>query len=271
MKIALVYFSATNNTAKIAEVIKKQLDQNNTTITEYNITDFEIRNNNIDFAEYDGVIFGFPIYAWRVPSIVRDWIGALDGKATKAGIFFTYGGVHVGAAHSDTIARLKKQNFKVLLSGEFLGKHTFSNTGWDILLDRPNKADFEVAEQFASSLIQKFTDDDSKELTPEPSIMSDRQLDKMENVLKIAVKPPSRKGKECSRCRTCEDLCPTKAMNAENGEADASLCIRCLRCLINCPENALEMDDLTKQQDFIKQSNQLSKGVLDAKKSKIIP
>jgi len=92
----------------------------------------------------------------------------------------------------------------------------------------------------------------------------------LEKMVNAALPPPSRKGKECSMCRTCEDLCPTQAMNADSGEADKTLCIKCLRCLINCPDEVIVMDDLSKQQEFIKQSNKLTKEVLDSRTSKII-
>jgi len=46
----------------------------------------------------------------------------------------------------------------------------------------------------------------------------------------------------CIGCRTCEKICPVKAIGFENQKlvVDYSLCTRCMKCAESCPANALE-------------------------------
>lgn len=44
----------------------------------------------------------------------------------------------------------------------------------------------------------------------------------------------------------CEEQCPSGAMDAEKGEVDKDKCILCLQCVQNCPDEALEVGDMSK-------------------------
>ena len=113
MKIALIYFSPTNNTANMAKYIKEKLANfdKNTQVDEFNITSHSKRQQNLNIDEYDAFFFGFPIYAWRAPKLARDWLQTLDGRNKKCSVFFTYGGVDPGAAHYNIKQILEDQNF----------------------------------------------------------------------------------------------------------------------------------------------------------------
>ena len=69
-------------------------------------------------------------------------------------------------------------------------------------------------------------------------------------------------------CRTCEELCPSQAMNADLGEADNEKCLRCLKCLDNCPDNVLEIQDMSLLSEFILNANNLTKDELERRTSK---
>ena len=268
MDLALIFFSATKNTALIGKTIKQTLIKLNVNIDEFDITNYEIRQKEFDFGKYDGIILGAPVYAWRAPEIVREWIKTLEGKGTLCATFFTYGGVASGATHIDTFSLLKEQNFKVVASAEFLGKHTFSNVDWELMKDRPNQEDLEISEKFAEKVIQKFSKAQPAILEL-PDSLPERKLNRMTKTARRAIPPPGRNGSECSLCNTCEEVCPTHAMNAEKGEANPELCIRCLRCYIHCPDEALKMPSLLKQFQVIKTMNDLTEEVLENRRSKI--
>ncbi|MHA1488901.1 MAG: EFR1 family ferrodoxin [Promethearchaeota archaeon] len=270
MKIALIYFSCTNNTAEIATVLKTQFKQLNAEVDEYDITNYIQRQNKnlIDVTSYDSFIFGFPVHAWRAPRLIRDWLITLDGKGKKSSVFFTYGGISLGVAHYNVKQILDNQNFKLVSTAEFLGKHTYNLGGWKSMQNRPNQSDFDVARKYALLTYKRFIGKDTAMVQFEKPKFSEETIEKIEQS-PMAISPPSREGQECSLCRECENLCPTKAMNSETGKANRNKCIRCFRCFINCPDNALKIKDLSHLFQLVLKKNKLTEDGLKNKKSKI--
>ena len=245
-KIALIYFSPTGNTANMAKFILKKLRilEKNLQVDEINITNYSERQCKIDIDQYNALFFGFPVYAWRAPKLVRDWLLTLDGKGKKCSVFFTYGGVDSGASHYNIKRILEEINFQLVSTAEFVCKHTYNCGGWKVMENRPNESDFNVAEEYIEKTYKKFIDDDNGIVQVENPNISERILLRLEKDVNKVLKPPSREGEDCSLCRTCENLCPANAMDSDLGEADPNICIRCYRCFITCPDNTLKIEDL---------------------------
>jgi ferredoxin/flavodoxin len=250
LKVLIVIFSATGNTAKMGEVIQDELSQLGADIEIKDITPLENRKEPLDLTPYHAVIFGCPIHARRAPRIVREWLDTLDGREKLCATFFTYGGFKTHPTHFSTREILKNRGFDFVSSAEFPAKHSFNLGGWSAMENRPDESDFGVAREFARQTYKRFAGEDSgrpgefdkSELTPE-------QLDKGEKITfsKIITQLPTRRGADCSLCMICEELCPTRAMNAETGEVkEKDKCIACLRCIDNCPEDALTINDLNQ-------------------------
>lgn len=248
MKIAIVCFSGTGNTAKIGEVIKEKLIGLGSEVDEYDITSYESRTRKIDFDTYQAIVFGMPIHSCRAPRVVREWMTTLNGKGRKCGMFFTYGGFGVHPSHYSTRDILRTQNFNVVSSAEFLGAHTYNiGDGWRAMIGRPDNSDFELAAEFAQKTYERFTGADTGILGDlEKSDMTEEFLDMIEGFrFKVVSELPNRNGEECSMCMTCEDLCPTQAITAESGVADQSKCICCMGCVDNCPDGILKTNDFS--------------------------
>jgi flavodoxin/Fe-S-cluster-containing hydrogenase component 2 len=268
LNIALFYFSGTGNTEKIGEVILNELTKLNVKVDIFNITSYKQRQRNYDLSPYNAIIFGFPIYAWRAPKVVREWLKSLDGQQKQCATFFTYGGVSVGAAHYNIKKILEKINFILIGSSEFPGKHTYNLAGWDLLEKRPDETDFEIAKEFARRILKKFKQKITSTIQIEDPMIPKKLIERLENRDNTLPKP-SRRGKDCSMCRTCEEFCPTMAMNADTGEADNLKCIRCFGCIKNCPDNVLEIDDMSRISEFILNANNLTKDEIEGRISKI--
>jgi len=271
MKLLLAYFSATGNTAQIANTVKEQLTELNVEIDEFNMTSYFSRQKNIDLDHYDAAIFGFPVYYNRAPRLAREWLQTLDGKGKKCATFFTYGGIRVHPSHYSTRQILEKQNFEVVSSAEFLGAHTFNLAGWEAIENRPNQSDFDIAREYTLKTYKRFINEDHGRLGElEKGEFNEEQLDEKEDFkFKIITQFPTRDGKECSMCRTCEEQCPTQAMNAEEGSANKDDCIVCLRCVANCPDKALKINDLSKIFKMVLQRDNTTKELIAEKTSKI--
>ena len=123
MKVLILYFSATGNTAKIAKVIEEKFKEEGVRVTMSDITPFGERQRKIDFEPYQAVVFGAPAHSRRAPRVVRDWLRTLDGQGKKCSMFFTYGGFGVHPSHYSTRQILKEQNFIVVSSGMDVAEH----------------------------------------------------------------------------------------------------------------------------------------------------
>ncbi len=270
MKILITYFSATQNTEKIARHTGQTFTTLGAEVTMRDITPPENRvplNTN----DFDCVVFGAPIHSWRAPRVVRDWMNTLEGKGKKAAMFFTYGGFGVHPCHYTTRKILEDANFTVVSSAEFPGAHTFNLGGWEAVADRPGEPDFAVAEEFARKTYRRFTGEDTG--VPgefEKTAFTDEFLDSIESYrFKALTQLPTREGRECTMCMVCGQKCPTGAMNPVTGEADSDTCIACLACVHHCQENALKINDMTGIWEAKLEMEKLTREDLDRKQSKI--
>jgi flavodoxin/ferredoxin len=271
MKVLILYFSATGNTAKIAKVTEEKFKEEGFGVTMFDITALAERQTKIDFEPYQGVVFGAPTHARRAPRIMREWLRTLDGQGKKCSMFFTYGGFGVHPAHYSTREILKEQDFIVVSSAEFLGAHTFNLGGWKAVEDRPNELDFKVAKDYVELTCKRFTGEDDSILGElEKTEYTEEQLDSAETFrFKKVTQLPTRGGEECSLCMECEELCPTGAMKAESGEADKEECITCLACVSNCPEKALKINDMSDSWSRKLANEKVTEETMQDRKSKI--
>jgi len=246
MKILIAYFSATNNTFKMAKYMNDILLNQKYQVFMLDLSKKENRVK-IDLTIYDAVIMGFPVYSVRAPRICREWIKLLDGKNKKCSVFFTYGGFAKDPAHYYIQKLLKKQNFIVVSTAEFLAAHTFNKSGWKALSQRPSNKDYKKAEEYLDKTIKRFLGID-KEILKEfqKPIYSEEQLDQAEKFrFSIITELPNRGNNKCSMCGLCEKKCPTNAMDFKKGFPNRDKCIACFKCIEVCPDNILVTNDIS--------------------------
>jgi len=209
IKILIVIFSATGNTAKMAEVIQEELKQLGADIEKKDITSYDDRKDPLDLTPYHAVIFGFPIYARRAPRIVREWLDTLDGQGKLCATFFTYGGFTVPPTHFSTREILKNRGLDLVSSAEFLAKHTFNIGGWSAMENRPNESDFGVARKFAKQTYKRFAGEDPGRPDEfDKSELRQEELDEGEKMPFLAITQlPSRMGADCSLCMKRKMYC----------------------------------------------------------------
>jgi flavodoxin len=82
MKILILYFSGTGNTAYVADYIKARL--NGGDIDLVSMEHFKKESA----ANYDALIFGFPVYDCRMPLFVREYLKDMATVKTKALFLF---------------------------------------------------------------------------------------------------------------------------------------------------------------------------------------
>jgi ferredoxin/flavodoxin len=273
LKIAIVYFSGTHVTKSYAEIIYEHMTENGFQAGLIDITPFSARRTPLPADDYHGFVFGFPVYADFLPSVIDVWLPTLGGSGKPCVVFVTYGGRTSGHAHFHACSLLHQAGFLVQLSAEFLGRHTFNLAGWDMLPDRPNQEDFTVAREFAGLAVKRFNHPDPQGLTLQKPDSFDSALHEMRN------RPPAKERKwtnpmrlfKCSLCGACESQCPTQAMDHRTGLSDPVKCIECLHCMYICPDKALKADDHMESfyPSFLKECN-LTAELMSQKQSRII-
>jgi ferredoxin/flavodoxin len=274
LNIAVIYFSATNVTATYAKTIQKKIEELHARADLINITSFESRHRGLEMDVYDGVIFGFPVYADLAPSVVNDWLATLDGKGKKCAMFFTYGGRTTGYAHFHTMQLLSKANFHVEFSAEFPGPHTYNIAGWTALTDRPSDDDLLVARNFSQLAVERFA------VIETSSFKLQKPFGYIQAIgfrINVPIKTergwtnPTRMGDVCDHCLLCETECPVNAFDAETGLSDYETCISCMHCVYICPNHAIRADEGMKgaYQNFLADFH-LTQEMMSAKKSHLI-
>lgn len=244
MKIALIYFSPTQNTKRIADVISKEISSK-CEISQYNITSYYDRQKRYDFSAYDAFIFGSPIYAGKPPLIFRSWLKELNGNNRKTGIFFTYGGISTGIAQYTMVNLLRERGFTCVSAAEFLAKHTFNAGGFKLLESKPNEEEFKFAREFADHTFEKFSGKFNVKLKidePHNGINKDKE---MEGRAKAMIETPSIISERCTECKVCFESCPSNSIREDLSAINGETCMRCFSCFQKCPENAIKVPDLT--------------------------
>ena len=272
--IGLVYFSATGVTKACAEVIRDELLRLGCEAELVDVTSFAARSVDFSIDRFDGLIFGFPVYADFAPSVINEWIPTLDGRGRRCATFFTYGARTTGYAHFHTKLLLENAGFCVQFSAEFLGRHTFNVAGWRVLPDRPDEQDFAAARQYAALAIERFSEDIPTPFHLQKPFRYGMTIEQLENREKRTERGwcnPVRVGETCSMCRRCETECPNQAFDADTGLSDPAKCIECMHCVYICPDGVLGVDErMEGVYEVFLEDWHLTEEIMRAKKSKII-
>ena len=272
-KIALVYFSATNVTHTYVQIIREGLLDQGCTVQAFNVTAYASRQNPLSYDGFNGIIFGFPVFSDFAPTVINNWLPTLDGQGKKCALFFTYGGRTTGYAHFHTKLLLEQAGFHVLLSAEFLGRHSFNVGGWRILPERPNGEDFAVAREYVALAIESFSQDTPAVFRLQKPFGYNQVMASLEDRQEITERHwrnPLRIAEGCSMCRDCETECPTQAFDADTGLSNPRTCIGCMHCVYICPDQALKVDDMQGVYTAFLSNWQVTEEMMNAKKSRII-
>lgn len=175
-KVAIIYWSKTGNTQKVAETIKEALA---TADVEVHMATVE-QAGEMDWYDYDLVCLGFPSYNWHPPAPVDSYLKQMFAryrkeKRVQAGapqipgkhalIFCTYSGPHTGLDEATPAGDYAGQFFahvglnvlaKWYIVGEFHGSLENSTLGrLGDIRGRPNEQDLEQVRQDTLEILRQ--------------------------------------------------------------------------------------------------------------------
>ncbi len=176
MRSAILYWSRTGNTEKVALAIKEGLEAAGVDVV---FTRTE-EADDIDFFRYDLVCVGFPSYRWHPPRPVDDFLrakhreyrcqgrvktGAPKVPGKHALIFCTYSGPHTGIKEAIPAGLYVGQFFEHLgftvldqwyIVGEFHGSLEKSTRGrLGDIRGRPNEEDLDEVRRRVARLLER--------------------------------------------------------------------------------------------------------------------
>jgi len=176
MRSLIVYWTATGNTAKVAQSIHQALTTHSTTVDTVTVAEAQ----DIDWLDYDLVCLGFPSHGWQPPEAVREYLsnrfavyrkrglvraGAPRRRGKQAIIFCTYSGPHTGLAEAIPAGKYAAQFFdhlgfrildEIYVVGEFHGREDLNTKGrLGDIRGRPDTADLAHVARRVSRLVTR--------------------------------------------------------------------------------------------------------------------
>ena len=264
MKAAIIVFSPTGNTLKVAGMLEKRLEENDVQVQLLDIS----RNKKLfcekrykDFLNknvkrHDVLLVGAPVYAHHMHYNMIDIIKSLptvDERWGKLAIpFVTYGGISSGVALFEA-AKILKKTGRIVVSGMKINSfHVMSrilsteqNTGM------PGEEAIPLIQELINRIIG-MPAGTCKDIT--------KQLDyqNVENRIKSTLIfrekfwqnhfYPKLAYNEalCKGCGACVSVCPIQRLELKNKriliENNGLACIHCTQCVYVCPTGALDFD-----------------------------
>jgi len=260
MEIAIVYFSGTGNTARIAEEIAKRLRDRGHSVETQSV-------EKVDVESLKGKVIGlgFPSYGLCYPSIMEPFLRNLPRaeKPTPAFIFSTHawssGDSLVCAAEKlleKNIMTVARESFKAPSNGAATFFHENHPMYKMMVKFEPNlgrkldKFAARVDEALKRFQESPFTDIGKKKWYNIFLGFFARHV--MERRLYRDFKVDE---KRCVGCGRCVKQCPDGNLEMKDGKARflrGNNCLRCMRCISICPVDAILFGERTRGKDRYK-------------------
>lgn len=220
-----IYFSPTESTKRVVELILGQQPGNRTSL---DLTDPVSRRPDYSFTENEAVIVGVPVYGGRVPKTAVERLGKLHGRQTPAVLVVTYG----NRAYEDALVELRDvltaQGFRPAAAAAVVTEHNIIHS---IAAGRPDQADQETIKRFGQQVAARFG-----------AMQSTYRLEAVALKGNVPYRPYStipfkiKVSGACNQCGLCIKKCPVQAISRTDPRVmDEERCISCMRCIKVCP------------------------------------
>jgi len=296
MKVAIIVFSPSGNTLKVARMMEENLNRNHAQVQLLDITRngrlfHEKRYNdflNKNVEKHDVLLVGAPVYAHHMHYNMIDVIKSLpkaDGKWSKLAVpFVTYGGISSGIALHEAAKTLKKTG-RIVVSGMKINAfHVMSR----LLPTRHNSG---MPGEEAIPLIQEMTNrilglsaNTCRDITKQLDYQNAKNRIKSTLIFREKLWQshfyPNLKYNEalCTGCGTCVSVCPIQRLELKGSRIligkNGLACIHCTQCVYACPTSALDFECDKEKWDRLFKKAASGKGPLPSKekpKSAVYP
>ena len=246
MKALIIYFSQTGFTRKVAEQIRDGIADAGGGCELVSLADVKQES----LADYDLVGLGCPVFYYKEPFNVRDFMQGLPELKGKQWFVFCSHGSVAGNTLASMSEALQRKGIRVV------GYHdTYADASLPfypyptLTTGHPDERDYEEAHAFGREVAERSRRIAGGEegLIPEPEPVPEEWV-KTANDFSLEfmgmVMPRMRINEEkCIRCGECEENCPVGGIDVEaDPPRIQDPCIYCWYCAKICPELAIEAD-----------------------------
>ncbi len=247
MKVRAMYFSATDTTKTLAELVAGRIAE----LGGYEklTTDFTLpagRAQAPEIASDELVIFATPVYAGRVPNVLLKFLATVKGNGALAVPMVCFGNRNYDDGLIELRNILEGNGFKTIAGAAFACEHSFSRI---LAAGRPDDKDKTQAEEFAAQVYAKLQCMDGEPAHPvyvkgeDPIRPYYQPRDRQGNPVNILKVKPQLKAELCTNCGICAAVCPMGSINPDNVAEYTGICIKCGACEKKCPTGARYYDD----------------------------
>lgn len=221
-KTKLYYFSPTGGTKKAGEIFCKGISEN------VKFVNLGLRDQAVEQPQGELAVVAAPVFGGRIPTIVAEKLGELDGKGKKAVTLAVYG----VRAYEDALLELndvmENQGFQVVASAALVAQHSIVP---EVGKGRPDQQDQKEILDFTKKALDKIVQNtDSPVKAP-----GNHPYKEGMNMPVSPISLPS-----CVQCGKCASVCPAGAVRLEGGAVatDTEKCMLCMACTAACPERS---------------------------------
>jgi len=243
MNIAIVYFSQSGQTRKVADAIADSLRKKNT-VRLLAIQDVDPE----DIKKCDLLGVGSPCFESQAPSAVKTWLRSWPAIQDKPAFVFATAGGAPGRVLYELTRELRKKGANVI--GGFMSRGMVHHPAPCLigrLPNRPNAKDLAEARAFALA-VEKHLKSGNAGTMPEsrPDALKPTWgfyqlvgLIAKPFLLRIIIPKPQLAQSRCNQCQLCAKECPVQSIKLAPYPVLDGRCIRCYHCQNVCPKEAL--------------------------------
>ncbi len=242
----ILYFTGTGNSRYAAEYMAKLLDDTVICINDY------IKENKLSetFTSSRPFVFVSPVYAWRLPRLISDFIRTSQWNGCKKVYFILTCGDSIGNAEKYAKELCEETNL------HFMGCSMVKMPeNYIALFKAPEKSEIPKIICNAHFPLEIAADSIKSESTfpaCNPSAAGKLESSLINPLFyKLVI---SAKGfystDQCTQCRLCETLCPLNNITFHgNRPIWGKNCTHCMACICRCPAEAIEYKKISAGKD----------------------
>lgn len=234
MKAELIYFSATGTTRKIGKALAEGLG------CEVHYTDITRPQNRICAVQgdFDLAVMAAPIYGERIPKLIYEYFQKSEGGGKPLVTVSVYGNMGYGISLEQFSDLAKRNHFRLIGAGAFIGEHTYANEKLRVAYGRPNEHDLAQAREFGRQIRAKMDKGLMEPVCVPKSVIPKFITRFPDSGTRLIIRQPLINGNLCNRCGACAKLCPTGVIDADSLKINEQKCLRCYGCVKGCPKSA---------------------------------
>jgi flavodoxin/ferredoxin len=243
-KALIAYFSQGGTTEAIAKKISDGLQDEKFQVDLHNIAESEPP----DISGYDMIGIGSPVYIYRPPFNVSDYLNSLPELNDLPFFVFMLHGTLTGTAGSIIRKRLTRKGGKEIGYAKFKGADYFVGylqRGYLFSPDNPSKEELKKAESFGHEIVSSISGAEyvkpAMDSLPPIVYTMERMITTKSQVRYILSRFFKADKKKCTSCGKCIKYCFKKNISFDQNDLPqwGRDCILCFYCEMKCPEDAI--------------------------------